>query len=73
MPIPPLDSADKRHDFSHIVDFCTRLNHLEIVGSNIPLGKSIIIPNQYAVDLTPFRSLVTISFKLVNFDKISEV
>lgn len=73
MALAPLDSADKRHDFSHIIDFCTRLKHLEIVGSNIPLGKSTIIPNQYQVDLSPFKSLIEISFKLVNFDKMVEV
>jgi len=73
MAIPPLDSPDKRHDFSHIIDFCSRIRHLEIVGSNIPLGKSVIIPNQYPVNLTPFKSLLSINFKLVNLSKISEV
>jgi hypothetical protein len=73
MALPPLDSPDKRHDFSHVIDFCTNLRSLEIVGSNIPLGKSTIIPNQYAMDLSSFKSLNDLSLKLVNLDKLKEV
>lgn len=73
MAVPFLDSTDKRNDFTHIVDFCTNLKQLQIVGSNIPLGRSTIIPNQYDVDLSPFKSLEEISFKMANFNKIAAV
>ncbi|OXA53215.1 nischarin [Folsomia candida] len=73
MAVPFLDSTDKRNDFTHIVDFCTNLKQLQIVGSNIPLGRSTIIPNQYDVDLSPFKSLEEISFKMANFNKIAAI
>jgi len=73
MPIPPLDSEDKRQDFSHIIEFCSRLESLNIVGSNISLGSSTIVPNQYPMNLSIFRSLKFLSLKLVNADKIAEV
>ena len=73
MPLPPLDSADKRHDFSHIVDFCSRVKWLEIVGSNIPVGRSTIIPNHYPIQLSTFKSLHDLTLKLVHLDKLTEV
>ena len=73
MPIPPLNSDDKRHDFSHIIDFCTRLKKLEVIGSNIPLGKSTIIANQYSMDLSPFKSLTELTLKIINVGKLSQV
>ena len=67
MAIPPLtDSADKRQDFSHIVDFCNSLQCLDIVGSNIPLGTSTIIPNQYSFSLQPFKSIKQLKFKQIS-------
>lgn len=71
--LPPLNSVDKRQDFSHIVDFCTRLRCLEIVGSNIPLGKSSIIPNQYPIDLSPFKNLIQLTCKTINIGKLEGV
>ncbi|ODM97407.1 Nischarin [Orchesella cincta] len=73
MPIPPLDSEDKRQDFSHIIEFCSRLEFLNIVGSNISLGNSTIVPNQYSMNLSIFRSLKVLSLKLVSADKIAEI
>lgn len=73
MPIPPLDSEDKRQDFSHVVEFCSRLESLNIVGSNIPLGNSTIIPNQYPIDLSIFKTLKTLTLKLVNIEQMKEV
>jgi len=49
------------------------LTNLEIVGSNIPLGKSTIIANQYSVDLSPFKSLKELTFKIINVGKLSQV
>jgi len=73
MSLPPLESTDKREDFSHLMDFCTNVKGLEVVGSNIPLPKSTIVPNHFPMDLSPFKSLIKLTLKLINITRLTEV
>lgn len=74
MAVPSLtDTNDKRQDFSHILDFCTRLTLLDIIGSNIPIGSSTIIPNTFKFSLQPFKNVKQLKLKCVNVGNIAEV
>lgn len=57
MACPPTEKTDQMYDFSHILDFCSQVQSLNIEGSYEKLGTSNIIPNNLHFDLIPFKSL----------------
>ncbi|CAB3233274.1 unnamed protein product [Arctia plantaginis] len=57
MACPPTEKTDQMYDFSHILDFCSQIQSLNIEGSYEKLGTSNIIPNNLHFDLIPFKSL----------------
>ncbi|XP_075235258.1 nischarin [Lycorma delicatula] len=75
-PCPPLEIIDQRHDFSHVLDFCSQLKTLKIEGSNNEFKTSNIIPNDLLFELTAFKTietLILINVKLSNIYNISSV
>lgn len=73
MALPTLNSTDKREDISHLIEFCTNVKSLNIIGSDICLPKSTIIPNHFPMDLSPFKSLLKLTLKLINITRLTEV
>ncbi|XP_063371110.1 nischarin [Cydia amplana] len=57
MACPPTEKQDQMYDFSHILDYCSQLQALNIEGSYEKLGSSTIVPNELQFDLIPFKSL----------------
>lgn len=57
MPFPTVEQSDSRYDVTHTLDFCSQLQHLEILGSSAPLLSSSIIPNTLKFELSSFKSL----------------
>ena len=54
---PPLNTEDKRYDFTNVADACCRLDMLTITGQDQKLGSSQLIPNQLKFDFLAFKSL----------------
>lgn len=73
LPEPTCDSGDFRKDIGHLLDFVTRLQHLQIDGSTLPVGRSNINMNDLTFDLHCFKSLTTLLISGCNTDKIAEV
>lgn len=53
--------ADRKYDFSHVLDFCSQLKKLIVRGESKHLGNSNIIPNKLSIDMSPFKSLQKIA------------
>lgn len=56
-PCPPLNTEDKRYDFTNVADACCRLDKLTITGSKEKLGSSELVPNELKFDFLAFKSL----------------
>ncbi|XP_075169774.1 nischarin [Haematobia irritans] len=68
LPCPP-ESSRGKYDFSHVLDFCTQLEAIQItpiedvsLGSDynavdVPIGRSNIIPKNLKFNLNAFRNL----------------
>eukprot|EP00092_Neocalanus_flemingeri_P029228 GFUD01031731.1.p1 GENE.GFUD01031731.1~~GFUD01031731.1.p1 ORF type:complete len:476 (-),score=131.34 GFUD01031731.1:170-1597(-) len=56
-PCPPLNTEDKRYDFTNVADACCRLAKLTITGSTEKLGSSELVPNELKFDFLAFKSL----------------
>ncbi|XP_022189395.2 nischarin [Nilaparvata lugens] len=69
-PCPPLEIFDKRHDFSHILDFCSQLMCIKIEGGDEKLGTSNIVLNQLSFELSVFKLVETLGLSRVNCGNI---
>ena len=56
-PCPPLNTEDKRYDFTNVVDACCNYHSLRVVGSTEKIGTSQLIPNNLKIDFLAFKSL----------------
>ena len=56
-PCPPLNTDDKKYDFTNVVDVCCNTTSLTVTGSIEPLGTSQLIPNKLPIDFLAFKSL----------------
>lgn len=57
MACPSTEMQDQMYDFSHILDFCSQLQSIQIEGSYEKVGTSNIVPNELQFDLVPFKIL----------------
>ncbi|XP_077285158.1 nischarin-like [Arctopsyche grandis] len=53
--------ADRKYDFSHVLDFCSQLKKLIVRGESKHLGNSNIIPNTLGIDMSPFKTIQKIA------------
>ena len=60
-PCPPLNTEDKKYDFTNVADACCRLDKLIITGSKEKLGSSELVPNELKFDFLAFKSLTCLS------------
>jgi len=60
-PCPPLNTEDKKYDFTNVADACCRLSKLKISGSNEKLGSSELVPNELKFDFLAFKSLTELN------------
>ena len=65
-PCPPLNTEDKRLDFTNVVDACCKLESLKVVGSYETIGTSQLIPNQLKFDFLAFKSLTELHLTSLN-------
>ena len=56
-PCPPLNTEDKRYDFTNVADACCRLEKLTVSGTDEKLGSSQLVPNQLKFDFLAFKTL----------------
>lgn len=56
-PCTSFELTDGKYDFSHVLDFTSRLKNLKIDGSDDNVRTSNICPNKLSFDLIPFKSL----------------
>lgn len=69
-PCPPLEIIDQRHDFSHVLDFCSQLKCIKIEGSYNKYEASNIIPNELKFELSAFKVLETLMLFNVSLSNI---
>lgn len=72
LPEPTCESGDVKRDIGHILDFITRLKHLQVCGGK-PVGTSDIDMNLLKFDLTLFKSLQFLELLNVNVSRITGV
>ncbi len=70
LPSPELGDDDSTSDFSHILDYFSRLSALIIIGSDTSLPDSNVIPNKYDFSLGFFKSLSRLTFVKCNLDRV---
>ena len=56
-PCPPLNTDDKKYDFTNVVDACCNLTRLKLTGSRENIGNSQMVPNELKIDFLPFKCL----------------
>ncbi|XP_047121120.1 nischarin [Schistocerca piceifrons] len=56
-PRPAPELLDRRLDFSHVLDFCSQLTSIKVLGSRAAVGTSNIVPSSLPFELSVFRSL----------------
>ena len=56
-PCPPLNTEEKKYDFTNVADACCRMDKLTIKGSIEKLGSSELVPNKLKFDFLAFKSL----------------
>ncbi|KAF4520779.1 hypothetical protein B566_EDAN011431 [Ephemera danica] len=71
-PCPQLNNPDKRLDFSHVLDFCSQLNTVQVEGSNLELNSSNIVPNKLPFDLIAFKNLQHLSMSDISVNNICD-
>lgn len=57
LKLPCPDSENNEYNFSHVLDFCSRLNYLSIKGGNHCVGTSNIIYNKLHFELSSFKNV----------------
>ena len=62
-PCPPLNTDDKKYDFTNVVDACCNTASLVVTGSKEPLGTSQLIPNKLPIDFLAFKSLTRLELR----------
>ena len=56
-PCPPLNTDEKKQDFTNVVDVCCNTPSLAVTGSTEVLGSSQLVPNKLPIDFLAFKSL----------------
>lgn len=69
-PCPPLNTEDKRYDFTNVVDVCCNFQKLKVTGSTDKIGTSQLVPNSLKIDFLAFKSLTKLH--LENLDISSD-
>lgn len=69
-PFPEMEHSDKRYDLCHVMDFCSQLQHLCIVGSLAKFKSSNVIPNRLPFELSAFKSLQFLEIRSINFEQL---
>lgn len=69
-PCPLLEAVDKEYDFSHVLDFNSRLISLTIEGSSEPYKTSNIYPSALSVELSTFKNVRHLTIDRYPVDKI---
>lgn len=69
-PCPPAEIFDRVYDFSHVLDFCSQLDSVEVEGSWGTTGTSDIVPNNCAFDLSALKNLKELILKRVSVERI---
>lgn len=69
-PCPPAEIFDRRCDFSHVLDFCSQLDTVEVYGSWSVVGTSNIVPNNCAFELLVFKNVKELILTKASADKI---
>lgn len=57
LKLPCPDSENNEYNFSHVLDFCSKLKHLIVKGGNHYVGTSNIIYNQLHFELSSFKNV----------------
>ena len=65
-PCPPMDTEDKKFDFTNVVDACCNCTNLRIQGSDELIGTSQLVPNQLKIDFLAFKSLTQLHLQHLN-------
>ena len=63
---PPLNTEDKRLDFTNVVDACCNLDSLKVVGSDETIGTSQLVQNELKFDFLAFKSLTELHLMRLN-------
>jgi len=66
MPCPPMNTDEKKYDFTNVVDMCCKLKKLTLTGSEVNIGSSPIVPNRLKIDFLAFKSLTQLHLKELN-------
>ncbi|XP_015121312.1 nischarin [Diachasma alloeum] len=69
-PCPPLEVADRKFDFSHVLDLNSHLKALTIEGSTEPYGTSNINPSLLPIELSTFKIIEHLVINRYPVDKI---
>lgn len=69
-PFPEIEHNDIRCDLSNVMDFCSQLEHLCIVGSLAKFQSSNLIPNRLPFELSAFKSLQFLEVGGINFEQL---
>nr|XP_023013070.1 nischarin [Leptinotarsa decemlineata] len=67
---PLLDNTESRFDISPVLDLCSQLNFIKIIGGTKPYLQSNIIFNKLHFELSPFKELKSLHMKNVSFEVI---
>ncbi|KAJ1521684.1 hypothetical protein ONE63_003327 [Megalurothrips usitatus] len=59
-PCPPPEMVDQKFDFSHVLDFCSQLKSLTILGASKPFCNSNIVFNKLYFELSSFKAVDTL-------------
>jgi len=70
---PPLNTEDKRSDFTNVAAACCRLPHLAVLGSEQKIGSSELVPNLLTWDFLAFKSLTSLSLDSVCVGSITSL
>lgn len=62
-PCPPLNTDEKKHDFTNVVDVCCNTPSLAVTGSTEVLGSSQLVPNKLPIDFLAFKSLTRLELR----------
>lgn len=62
-PCPPLNTDDKKYDFTNVVDVCCNTSTLTVTGSTETLGTSQLVPNKLPIDFLAFKSLTRLELQ----------
>jgi len=75
IPCPPMNTDEKKFDFTNVVDMCCRLKKMSLTGSEDKIGSSQIVPNRLKIDFLAFKSLTQLHLKELNIcsDTISSL